>query len=214
MVLPFEIAYRNGLETALAETRLREQALLKLRDDLRGFRGRPRLQGLRANVPEFPDLEKELHRGLVIRRLRHRDEVVFAHREEDVHLRAQLVREGTDGVRALRRLLHVLDSLFCPINEADVLWHVRSLQGAPIIVCVYNAVGARRVGPSMFLAAQSSSRRGFRARQIVVPGILRTLASGNTSEYVLSFGNGSGSRMSVTTKPASVRARCQSPYVR
>src|SRR5438876_1616242 len=57
----------------------------------------------------------------------------------------------------------------------------------------------------------ASSAEGLRARQMVVPGIIWILGRGNTSEKVLSRGNGSGSTMSVTTKPALVSARCPVP---
>src|SRR2546423_2720916 len=42
----------------LVESSARARALLEFRNDLRGFREAPRLEGLRANVPEFSELEE------------------------------------------------------------------------------------------------------------------------------------------------------------
>src|SRR5207249_4921818 len=97
--------------------------LLELRDDLRGFREAPSFQRLRADVPELSELEEHLHCDVVVRRLRHADEVIFAHRVEDLHLRSELARKSRRGVRPLRRFFYVLDPLVRPIQKADVVWH-------------------------------------------------------------------------------------------
>src|SRR5207245_1119937 len=99
---------------------------LDLRDDLRRFGGRPRLQRLRLDVPELPDFEKELHRDIVVWRFRQGHDVVSPHRVENLHLGTELVGQGSHGVRTLGRLLHVLDSLLRPISEGNVVRHLQS----------------------------------------------------------------------------------------
>src|SRR2546427_12000118 len=132
---------RCGASSSLSSSRrpLSARALLEFRDDLRSFREAPRVEGLRANVSEFSELEEYLHHDIVVRGLRHADEVVFTHRVEDLHLRSELARQGHRGVRPLRRFLDTLDPLVRPIQQANVVWHDKILLGRSIITWVLNA---------------------------------------------------------------------------